>query len=320
MSTARRFEKPAHYPSPAEVDGWIEELWEQAAANPCAADVVESGPAWPTQQGYPFQYGVRHNQGTCYVRFTPKEGEVFYGFWQPSFRQPAPLLVHTPGYGAELSAHPELVAQGYNVLHVNPLGYCTPDGINPAGSRDPADPLGWPQLPDTIESGGTHGYREWFLNVLQALEWAAGRSEVMPGRLSFFGTSQGGGASLILASLCRERGVRCAAADEPFLTDFAAAVGRGAYEFVAAALDRAADPAAAWRGLGFIDTLSHAHRLDLPVLLTAGGADESCPAELVESLFRELPGVKSLAYLKDSEHGYTPEFLALLQAWLTLYA
>ncbi|MBN1837350.1 MAG: acetylxylan esterase [Spirochaetales bacterium] len=318
--SANRWQKPGQYPSPAQVDRWVEELWQRAAANPYGAEVVENGPEWPTQQGYPFQYGVRHNQGTCYVRFTPARGEAFYGFWQPSFRQPAPLLVHTPGYGAELSAHPEIVAQGYNVLHVNPLGYCTPEGINPARSRDPGDPLGWPQLPDTIASGGARGYREWFVNALQAVEWAVGRREVAPGRLSFFGTSQGGGAALILASLYRDRGVRCAGADEPFLTNFAAAAGRGAYGFAAAALDGAADPDAAWRALGFVDTLSHAHRLDLPVLLTAGGADEMCPAELVEALFDELPGVKSLVYLKNSEHGYTPEFLVLLQAWLTLYA
>jgi cephalosporin-C deacetylase-like acetyl esterase len=206
------------------------------------------------------------------------------------------------------------------VLHVNPLGYCTPQGINPSRSRDPNDPLGWPQLPDTILSYGEHGYREWFVNVLQAVEWACRRSEVLPERLSFFGSSQGGGTSLILASIFRDRGVRCAAADEPFMTNFPAAAGRGGYGFVGAALEQVEDKQRAWRALGFIDTLSHVHRLTLPILITAGGADELCPADLIESLFRELDCIKAFVYLKQSEHAYTPEFLSLLQGWLTLYA
>ena len=320
MDTPSRFETPAHYPTASEVDRWAEELLRQAAADPCGVEVLEGELEWPRLQGYPYQYGVRHNQGNRYVRFVPRDGDPFYGYWQPAFRRPAPLLIHVPGYGAELSAHPELVAQGYNVLHVNPLGYCTPEGINPARSRNPADPLGWPQLPETIESGGVRGYRQWFLDVLRAVAWALDRPEVIPERLSFFGSSQGGGSSLLLASIYRDRGVRCAAADEPFMTNFAASGGRGGYEFVAAALDRAEDKPAAWRALGFIDTLSHVHRLDLPVLVTAGGADELCPADLIESLFLALPGIKAFAYLKHSEHAYTPEFLALLQAWLTLYA
>jgi cephalosporin-C deacetylase-like acetyl esterase len=320
MIDRERFTPPQHYPSAAEVDRWVEELWGAAEQSPCSAEVLESDLEWPKLGGYPFQYGVRQNRGNRYVRFSPREGDVFYGYWQPSVRQPAPLLVHVPGYGAELSAHPELVAVGYNVLHVNPLGYCTPEGMNPARSRNSGDPLGWPQLPETIESAGEHGYREWLINVLQAVAWARRRGEVIPGRLSFFGSSQGGGTSLILASIFRNRGVRCAAAEEPFMTNFPAGVGRGGYALVQTALDQAPDKPGAWRALGFIDTLSHVHRLDLPVLITAGGADELCPADLIESLFARLDCVKAFVYLKHAEHAYTPEFLALLQSWLTLYA
>jgi cephalosporin-C deacetylase-like acetyl esterase len=123
-----------------------------------------------------------------------------------------------------------------------------------------------------------------------------------------------------LASIFRDRGVRCAAADEPFMTNFPAGAGRGGYEFVEAALEQAENKDRAWRALGFIDTHSHVHRLKLPILITAGGADELCPADLIESLFRELDCIKAFVYLKRSEHAYTPEFLSLLQGWLTLYA
>ena len=83
---------------------------------------------------------------------------------------PAPLLVHTPGYGGEMSMHPEL-AQYFNVLHINPLGYTTPEG------KDENCP------PETIENlflqlKGTksythfshldHGYNREFIQLVKA--------------------------------------------------------------------------------------------------------------------------------------------------------
>ena len=44
--------------------------------------------------------------------------ERFYAYFQPVYSGgPAPLLLHVPGYGGELSMHPELVFDGFNVLH-----------------------------------------------------------------------------------------------------------------------------------------------------------------------------------------------------------
>ena len=102
--------------------------------------------------------------------------------------------MHLPGYGHEMSAHPELVAMGYNVLHVSPLGYASPSGPQLGRMRDGI----WPVLPETVDSGGEGGYAEWFVDCLVAVGWALGRAEVAAGRLSLFGTSQGGGAALLL--------------------------------------------------------------------------------------------------------------------------
>ncbi len=80
------------------------------------------------------------------------------------------------------------------------------------------------------------------------------------------------------------------------------------------------DAAAEWRTAGLVDTVSHVHRLDLPVLLTAGGPDETCPPHTIERLFSLLPGTRSYTFLKDVGHRYTAEFIPLVQAWLKLYA
>jgi cephalosporin-C deacetylase-like acetyl esterase len=296
------------YPGPAEVDAWIDSVWALVDATDCPAERLD-------EPGFIHNLGIRHAHGFTYVRFSPARMPTFYGYWQPAAAQPAPLLLHVPGYNAEMSAHPDLVAAGFNVLHVSPLGYSTPSGADLTQQRGGI----WPVLPDTILTHAEGGYRHWLANALLALQWAQDQPEVIPRRVSFFGTSQGGAGALLLASLCRESGVRCAAADVPFLTDFRRAGRRGAYAIAAEVLDQVDDPAA-WRALGLIDTLSHVHRLDLPVLLTAGGRDEACPPDTIETLFARLPGTRSLTYLKDTVHGYTQPFIPLAAAWFRLYA
>jgi cephalosporin-C deacetylase-like acetyl esterase len=297
------------YPSPAEVDAWMDSVWELARSVECRAAMLGG-------QDVAVGVHVRHNERCRYVEFSPQGMSPFYGFWQPALSHPAPLLLHVPGYGSEMSAHPEIVAAGFNVLHVSPLGYSTPTGTDESKKRDG----NWPVLPDTALSGGTKGYRQWLANCVMAVDWAMRQPEVIADRVSFFGTSQGGGGALLLGSLYRGRGVRCVAADLPFLTDFRTSGGQGAYELFAGALSAAFDKASVWRAIGLIDTLSHIHRLDMPVLLTAGGQDGTCPAFTIENFFARLTGTRSFTYLKDMGHRYTTEFIPLATAWFRLYA
>ena len=297
------------YPGRDEVDGWMDTIWDLADATECPAELLP-------EQGFVHHFGVRHLPGFQFVRFRPAGMVEFYGYWQPALSGPAPLLVHVPGYGAEMCAHPDLVAAGFNVLHISPLGYSTPQGADLAKQRDD----NWPVLPDTILSGGKKGYREWLAQGVMAIRWAMEQPEVLDNRVSFFGTSQGGGCALLLGSLFNKRGVRCVAADLPFLTDFQGAQGKGAYVLFSSALKKTKDTASAWRSAGLIDTLSHAHRLDIPVLLTAGENDESCPPHTIETLFDCLPGTRSYTYLKGTAHRYTTQFIPLALAWFRLFA
>ena len=80
------------------------------------------------------------------------------------------------------------------------------------------------------------------------------------------------------------------------------------------------DPETAWRGAGFVDGLSHARRLTMPTLLTAGGADETCRAEGIEMLFHRLPSTRGYCLLDGHPHSYSQPFGALALAWFRLYA
>ena len=297
-----------YYPKKKEVDEWCSLILERAKERNLTARFLDV----PT---YSFQLGVRHTSGNSYLAFETPGKRTFYGYWQPASATPAPILFHLPGYGAEMSAHPELVEKGFNVLHINPQGYATPSG--------PSDNEGmWPVLPDTVKTNGKHGYVDWLEDALSAALWALSLDEVESKMFGCFGTSQGGGTSLLLASIMRDEGVKAAAADLPFLTNFPLMYGRedrGAY---GAALDamrtHEGDPEE-WRALGFIDTMSHAHRLIVPTLLTAGGEDTSCPPPSIQALFNELPGTKSFTYISGQTHAYTVPFLRLASAWFSLY-
>jgi cephalosporin-C deacetylase-like acetyl esterase len=303
------FAEFAHYPSDAEIDAWCASVWALANATECRVELLQRDDFGPGA-------GVNHSHyENSYIRFSPQGMDGFYGYWQPAASAAAPLLVHVPGYGHEMSAHPELVAMGFHVLHISPLGYMTPMG--PDESKRPGG--SWPVLPETVTSGAEAGYRNWLANCISAITWVQSLPDVVADRVSFFGTSQGGGASILLGSIFRDRGVRCVAADVPFLTNYPMAAGRGAYQHATKGLDAVEDTAAGWKSLGYADTISHARRLTVPTLLTAGALDETCPPETIQSLYEELPGTKSITHVADLGHRYSREFVPLAAAWFRLY-
>lgn len=295
-----------YYPTSEEVELMVQDIWRLSKIGQWKAEVLE-------QKTWPKTLGARHTNRSRFVRFSSPHHDSFYAFWQPAPSGPAPLLLHVPGYGAEMSAHPELVSEGYNVLHVCPLGYVTPDGVD-SSKKVKGD---WPVLPDTITSKGKEGYRHWLAQALAAFSWSQNQPEVSPRRVSTFGTSQGGGGALLLGSLLKDHGIRAVAADVPFLTNMPLANGRGAYRRVPKGLAITGEEG--WKWIGFVDTLSHAHRLSCPVFLTAGGLDRVCPPETIETLYQKLPGIKGYIFLKETGHLYTNEFLPLATAWFRLF-
>ena len=303
---------PVHpaYPGEVEIDTYAEKIMDAAFSLPFQAEIAQD-PGLYNAFGPHYLGGLRR-----VVRFTLGGFAPYYGLWQPVLNGPAPLAVHLPGYGAELSGHEATGMEGFNLLTLSPLGYWTPEGFNHSLKKDG----NWPVLPDTVRTDGREGYFHWLMQSAAAVRWAQTQRQVLPGRIAFYGTSQGGGGALLMGSLFAGRGTRCVAADEPFLTNFPLADFRGAYAEAARAFEEVKDRQKVFHALGYIDTVSHAHRMQYPVLLTSGGADTTCPPETVHSLFERLPATRSLTHLKNAGHGYQYEFMPLALAWMRLYA
>lgn len=297
-----------YYPSPNEVDQWAESIWELADSVRYKAETL-------SDNGFTMSLGVYHLRDEfTYVKFSPEGMDEFYGYWQPAMSTPAPLLIHTPGYLAAISTHPDLVSLGYNVLHISPMGYTTPEGQDENKMRDG----NWPVFADTILSNAQGGYRQWLMNCILAIEWAVKQPQVLKNRISFFGTSQGGAGSLLLGSIYKDKGVRCIAADVPGLTNVPLVKRLGIKPFPLDLYNIIKEDD--WRAVGLIDTISHVHRLNCPILLTAGGRDDTCPAEAIKSLFELLKGTRSYNFFENLEHRYSREFVNLLFSWVRMYA
>ena len=173
-------------------------------------------------------------------------------------------------------------------------------------------------LKDRTARGLKGGYADWLSDCLLAIRWALQQPGVLP-QMSLFGTSQGGGGSLLLASILGGK-VRCVCADLPFLTDFPATELEGpAYSILKPAYEET-DHTLFWNQLGYVDTLSHAHRINVPVMLSAGGLDNTCPPKTIEHLFSELDCTKQYTFSKNVVHTHSRESMVLFSAWLHLYA
>ncbi len=290
-----------------DIDAWVDSI-RREGSRPCTCTEEFIDPFQPSM------YIFQSVEADRFVRIESEGYAPFYCYFQPCFRKEAPLIVHTPGYGGEMSMHPEL-AQYFNVLHINPLGYTTPRGKDQ--SKLTMGGLG-PVLPDTMITGGEGGYKTWLINCVMAVNWALRQENVLPGRVSFFGTSQGGGAALLLGSIFQDI-TRATASDEPFLTNLAMADYRGAYN-MGKDLYADADPELVARGQYLIDTVNHVHRIHFPVLLTSGGRDDTCPPETIADLFDKLSGTKSYTHFDHLTHGYNREFVQLAKAWFLMFA
>ena len=288
---------------------WADAVYEEGH-KPCTYRRVELDPFKP------YIYAFQSFRDNYFVEISCDGYDPFYAYFQPCFDRVAPLLVHTPGYGGEMSMHPEL-ANEFHVLHINPLGYSTPQGKD--FSKLPIDNLLGTVLPDTVLTGGKGGYFRWFANCVMAILWAWNQPNVVKDRVSFFGTSQGGGASLILASVFKDSGARSVAADQPFLTNFpllrklhGVSIGEDLIKDVP---EKERDDA-----LALIDTLNHAHRINVPVLVSTGGKDIAIPLETTESFLKLLKGSHGHVHFESVEHGYNREFIEMARGWFRIFA
>eukprot|EP00931_Biecheleriopsis_adriatica_P078304 TRINITY_DN51766_c0_g1_i1.p1 TRINITY_DN51766_c0_g1~~TRINITY_DN51766_c0_g1_i1.p1 ORF type:complete len:388 (+),score=56.24 TRINITY_DN51766_c0_g1_i1:30-1166(+) len=217
------------------------------------------------------------------------------------------------------------------------------ESVRPAKKEDLVKGIS-PQLMGTVDHRGP-GYREWLMCALIAIRWAVVDvcALVDRRRLAFVGRSQGGGGALLLGSVCQGAcfeaempcQVRAVVADQPFMTNYPLLLQKtdalfpSTAEFQYLMVDVLGAKSGettlseqlcqAWRKLGFVDSISHAHRLAIPVWLSAGEKDGTCPIQCVLSLFERLQSTRSFVEVKGAGHVESPGLESMTLAWLEAY-
>ncbi|MBP8855255.1 MAG: acetylxylan esterase [Oscillospiraceae bacterium] len=310
MTAAMQENADRFYPSAQEVDDWCNAICARTDAVTVQGEELSINNITP-----PFGNGPNARVNT-YVRFTASDGRrVFYGYLQRAISGPAPLLINLPGYGGCMNLHPQISDMGYTVLHISPLGYITPDGEDKSLQDENGN---YPVLMHTAQNQAG-GYADFLSDCLLAIRWASALPDVYADRISLYGTSQGGGTALLLASVLNSK-VRCVCADLPFLTSFALSGLAGDAYGLLQPVQQAMPAAAFWHNIGFADTLSHAHRITVPTMLSCGGKDDVCPPCTVNALFDALTCTKQLSVLNHVVHGHSRESMFLFSAWLRMFA
>jgi len=273
------------------VDNWVESILSNAEKCVLKADAFESNSA--DLKWIKFTYEC----GEFYGRYRDKKGSKY-------------LMVSLPGYNSDWNDMSAYLEGEYDILQLSPLGYNTPHGFDNKKRVNGA----WPVLYDTVSKiAPNEGYNKWFFEVVAAVKLMRKPEQ----KLLFVGTSQGGGAALILTSIFNDCTMACSS-EMPFLIGFSDKNYKKVRDFVGSQIGYTGEMIYdfwAKERLYRIDPLRHIHRISCNTFLLSGEFDDQCPKEDIECLYDKLRCKKNYIMLEKTGHGYTKAFEKEAKLW-----
>lgn len=214
-----------------------------------------------------------------------------------------PTIVFYHGYGGYRglpTTHLRWALQGFCVFAVDTRGQNgdTPDNaIYPAGSA-----LG--NMSRGILDPQRYFYRYAYADCVRAVDFVRSRPEVGPIIVS--GISQGGGLTLAVAALARDKGIVAAMPDIPYLCDFRRSLElftTGPYiELVNFWKAHPYHVETSYRTLSYFDGMNLAAWITCPTILSVGLLDTTCPASTCLAVYNHLAGEKEIKIYPYNGH------------------
>ena len=223
---------------------------------------------------------------------------------------PFPAIIQFPGYKSEPPLNRDWAAKGVITLTVAVRGKLRSNSkFNP----------GYPGLlTHGIESRETYSYRGVISDCARAVDFLLSRSEVDTQRIFAFGSSQGGGLTLITTALRPE--IKGGVSGYPFLCCFPESMAM----FRSYPYDELNCYARAYpervpqmlETLRYFDAVNFVGWIDRPMVVGIALDDEVCPPETSFAAYAGLAGPKELWLFPNSGHGNAHEYPAKEAEWL----
>ena len=257
-------------PMPADFKKFWDDALAEAAKTPLDAKVT----LLP-------KYSVEGKYKSYAVSLAAPGGRV-YGFLTiPESPTPVPALVMLPASGSDRSA--PVVNQFGNkfaILYMNIMD------IDPLSEQAGLIRRRLQKKYPTMNSGNRKDYFFYrpVVGFCRAVDFLCQRKEIDKNRIAAFGTSQGGGMSLVVAAL--NKNIKAVVADVPALCDHhAAAQGRRA------GWPRLINPrvAGSEETAKYFDVANFCRFVNVPVWVIVGFEDDTCPPGSVYAAFNAIP-------------------------------
>lgn len=214
-----------------------------------------------------------------------------------------PTLVFYHGYSGSkgrVAQHLTWALQGFNVFAVDTRGQNgdTPDNYHYTSGAV----LGC--MTRGIHDPQHYFYRFAYMDCVRAVDFVRSRPEV--GQVILGGASQGGGLTLAVAALGRDKGITAAMPDVPYLCHFRRAVeifSTGPYiELVNYWKQYPHNVEENYRTLSYFDGMNMAPLITCPVLLSVALLDTTCPPSTGFAVYNHLICEKELKIYPYNGH------------------
>lgn len=220
--------------------------------------------------------------------------------------KPWPLIVTVPGYSGNAQGVMLSECQrGYAVLQVFPRGQ---------GESSKYYKINGDKLSTHLEKPEGAYYQGAYADVIRFIDYMVTRADIDSSRIAMVATSQGGGIALAISAL--DPRIKAVVAHVPFLCNIrlAATIPNS---LVKTLLDKSNNNnEAALQTLDFFDPFQLARRIGVPILMSAGGRDSTCPKATIESVYNKLSAKKGLEIYPQLTHTSCQGFYNLSWPWL----
>ena len=262
-----------------------------------------------------------HSDGTAvtyHVTMKSFEGETIHGWYATPPVPPGVRLaglLTMPGYNmlGDVQQAVQWARRGFAALQVIPRGQGPVP--YPEGSKG--------KVAHEVTDRYRYAYRKIYMDCLRGLDFLELQPEVFPGKIAIAGGSQGGGLTLVTASLAGDRAA-VAASSVPFLGNFPWVMRTGVttnpYCELTEYLEKhPGDREQAAETLGYFDPVNLVERMTCPCFVVIGMKDARCPPETIFPTFERIPTFKQLIVAPDVGHESLPDLQEHMVTWIARF-